>query len=121
LSGTTPDEPSPDHIELISRTRSEMLLTWKLPRCNGHIILNYELQLQQMDIIRAVNSPDMAKSNSSPWRTISNSIVVEFGQFQVSPLLYGVPYRFRLRARNALGWGNFSEPSIAFWTHGISF
>ncbi|KDO28034.1 hypothetical protein SPRG_20195 [Saprolegnia parasitica CBS 223.65] len=55
--------------------------------------------------------------HTAPWITVSNSIPVEFSSVHVPDLAVGTPYSFRIRARNALGWGEYGAPSLAFWTH----
>ncbi|KAH9075478.1 hypothetical protein Ae201684P_004157 [Aphanomyces euteiches] len=115
--GTVPDAPS--NIELLSRSQTSLELSWKTPRCNGHVCLNYELQKQQM-LVGPTDHNDFSQALVDPsaiWEVVSNAIDVDCFSFHVNGLTHGLPYRFRLRARNALGWSPDGEPSNAFFTH----
>ena len=122
--GTTPDAPV--EVDMLKRTQTMMQVTWKMPRYNGRVVLNYELQRQTMlEISKAKSHVGVLASaiedKSAPWITVSNAIEVEFHTIDVLDLMHGTPYRFRLRARNALGWGEYGVPTGPFWTHGMSY
>ncbi|OQS06389.1 hypothetical protein THRCLA_20387 [Thraustotheca clavata] len=109
--GMTPEPPM--DLVLVSRTQTSMELTWTTPRCNGFVVLNYELQQQVMTDREGSAIEDL----NMPWICVSNSIHVDEVKVSVVELHVGTPYRFRVRARNSLGWGVYGTPSQAFWTH----
>ncbi|RLO13926.1 hypothetical protein DYB28_002502 [Aphanomyces astaci] len=113
----TPDPPS--DVVLVSRSQSMLEVRWKMPRCNGHVVLHYELQKQRMDEVKSTQSilSDAKPDPAAPWESVSNTIEVDCATYRVQGLMHGTPYRFRLRARNALGWSVDGDPSVAFFTH----
>ncbi|ETV81715.1 hypothetical protein, variant 1 [Aphanomyces astaci] len=115
--GATPDPPS--DVVLVSRSQSMLEVRWKMPRCNGHVVLHYELQKQRMDEVKSTQSilSDAKPDPAAPWESVSNTIEVDCATYRVQGLMHGTPYRFRLRARNALGWSVDGDPSVAFFTH----
>ncbi|KAF0684029.1 Aste57867_23950 [Aphanomyces stellatus] len=110
----------PDDVEMLARTQSALDLRWKFPRCNGHVVLFYELAHQIMRECKTSldGLSSAAIDPHAPWTTVSNAIPVDRSAgFRVDGLRHGTPYRFRLRARNALGWSEPGPPSGAFFTH----
>ncbi|RHY95204.1 hypothetical protein DYB37_001093 [Aphanomyces astaci] len=73
----TPDPPS--DVVLVSRSQSMLEVRWKMPRCNGHVVLHYELQKQRMDEVKSTKSilSDAAPDPAAPWESVSNTIEVD--------------------------------------------
>ncbi|EQC25446.1 hypothetical protein SDRG_16666 [Saprolegnia diclina VS20] len=114
--GAAPEGPV--DVRMLARSQTTMDVAWSAPRCNGFVVLTYELQRQAMRERVASNLLSGAETDpTAPWITVSNSIPVEFSSVHVPGLAVGTPYSFRIRARNALGWGEYGAPSLAFWTH----
>ncbi|OQS00959.1 hypothetical protein ACHHYP_02077 [Achlya hypogyna] len=114
--GAAPEGPT--DIRMLARSQTTMEVTWAAPRCNGFVVLTYELQRQVMKERAASSLLAGAELDpTAPWITVTNAVPVEFESVHVPDLGVGTPYSFRIRARNALGWGPYGAPSMAFWTH----
>lgn len=83
-----PDAPSAPACETDAKRAT---LTWTTPANNGAPITEYELQHDDGGVVT------LSPTNSHQWRDLTN----------------GQPYRFRLRATNQAGTGDFSTWSVA--------
>lgn len=116
---TAPPEPPVD-FQVLDRTAHSIVVTWRVPRCNGHIVESYALQLCKVDCVKD-DSPSVAAEGDrkeSEWTDVDSAIPVGCCEpFVVEALEPGRAYRFRVRARNALGDGAFLLYEHAVWTY----
>ena len=76
------------------------LLHWKDPPFSGAPPVQYDLE-----------SMGTAKFDSKDWARIGAFTTIATNKFQAPHLVPGMAVRFRVRARNQGGWGEWSEPS----------
>lgn len=97
--GQVPDEPDSPEASQISD--NELLLTWKQPRFDGHSpVTCYKLEYKLAEELE--------------WTKKADNIDHEF--YLVTGLEPNTKYKFRLAAKNAIGWSEFSVPTAAILT-----
>lgn len=97
--GQVPDEPDSPGASQISD--NEVLLTWKQPRFDGHSpVTCYKVEYKLTE--------------ETEWKKKADNIDHEF--YLVTDLEPNSKYRFRLAAKNAIGWSEFSVPSAVVQT-----
>lgn len=100
--GQVPDEPDSPEISQVSD--NEILLTWKQPRFDGHSpVICYKLEYKLAEQME--------------WTKKADNIDHEF--YLVTDLEPNAKYRFRLAAKNAIGWSEFSVPTAVVQTESI--
>ncbi len=90
----TPDRPVPQ-----DPTPSSVRLTWIRPCCGDAPILGYRIGVK--------NCTSMALGFSLHEQEINGDV----SEAVVMMLSAGIPYQFRIAARNEYGYGSFSQPS----------
>lgn len=99
VEGTIPDPPDAPEVTQISDT--EMLLTWHLPKYDGHSpIICYSLEYKEED--------------AENWKMVAKNIDHEF--YAIKCLEPQKSYMFRLASKNAMGWSEEGRPSNAITT-----
>lgn len=97
--GQVPDEPDSPEAAEVSDT--EVLLTWKQPKFDGHsTVICYRLEYKLAD--------------DTEWSKKADNIDHEF--YLVSGLEPGKGYIFRLSAKNSIGWSEAGVPSSVIAT-----
>jgi subtilisin family serine protease len=101
LHVVTPTDPPPGLTAAVapaSGVRSgQVRVAWAAPRSNGSPITDYTIQ---------------RSLNGTTWTTLSDGVSTARA-FTVTGLVNGTPYRFRVSARNALGFGPWSATAGA--------
>lgn len=93
---TAPPEP-PTNLHIVEITATTITVSWQLPRCNGHGVLNFTLEIRKSS--QSLNS----------WQLVNASIPVGTESFEIRQLQIGAAYSVRVRANNILGGGEFAE------------
>lgn len=97
--GQVPDEPDSPEASQISDT--EILLTWKQPKFDGHSpVVCYRLEYKSLE--------------DGEWTKKADNIDHEF--YVVAGLEPNTKYLFRLAAKNAIGWSEQGVPSAIVQT-----
>lgn len=99
--GQVPDEPDSPEVSQVSD--NEVLLTWKQPRFDGHSpVVCYKLEYKLAE--------------ETEWKKKADNIDHEF--YLVTDLEPNTKYKFRLAAKNAIGWSELSVATAAIKTEG---
>jgi len=85
---------APSNLEIGSQTENSVTLKWDKPRNDGGSkITAYQVEIKRPD--------------SDIWE-IANDYPIKGNDFTVDNLYTGKPYQFRVKAKNAGGWGEYS-------------
>lgn len=105
-----PPEP-PVNFHVVEREAQSITVSWGLPRCNGHAVSSYALEVLQQ------SQKKEERSSSDEWRLVNDAIPVSTELLALTGLASGCVYRIRVSARNALGSGEYAELPHSVWTH----
>jgi hypothetical protein len=84
----------PSNLEIGSQTEKSVTLKWNKPKNDGGSkVTAYQVEVRKPD--------------SDTWE-IANDYPVKGNEFTVPNLQTGKPYEFRVKAKNAGGWGEYS-------------
>lgn len=100
----------------VDRTEKSITLSWDMPRCNGHVVLNYMLQYQCASSHNRATS-DAHELTSDGWFIADHEVAVGCKTYTIEDLQLGSAYRFRVSARNAIGYGPYQELTSIVWTY----
>jgi hypothetical protein len=110
-----PPEP-PVNFHVVERASQSITVSWSLPRCNGHGVASYTLEVLQEN--QHEGKPEhRSTAGSDEWRKVNDAIPVSTELFDLTGLSSGSAYLIRVSARNALGLGEYAELPQTVWTH----
>lgn len=110
-----PPEP-PVNFRVVERASQSIAVSWSLPRCNGHGVTCYTLEVLQQNQGQE-SSKHRLSAGGNEWRVVNDEIPVSTEVFALTELSSGDAYRIRVSARNALGLGEYAELPHTVWTH----
>ena len=85
---------APTSVELGNQTENSVTLKWNKPKSDGGSkVTAYQVEIRKPD--------------SDQWEVV-NDYPVKGNDFTVNNLQTGKPYEFRVKAKNAAGWGDYS-------------
>ena len=85
---------APSNLDVAKQTENSVTLQWKQPKNDGGSkITAYQVEVRKPD--------------SDIWE-IANDFPVKGNEYTVDNLQPGKPYQFRVKAKNAGGWGDYS-------------
>ena len=86
---------SPADVHISNQKENSVTLKWNKPKHDGgSLITGYRVEIRKPD--------------SDTWE-IANDYPIRGNEFTTDNLQTGKPYEFRVKARNAAGWGDYSE------------
>jgi titin len=93
LNSDAPQAPS--NVDIAQQTEDSVKLKWNKPKDDGGSkITAYQVEMRQ--------------PNSDIW-DIVNEYPIKGNEFTVDNLQSGKPYEFRVKAKNAAGWSDYSK------------
>ncbi|CAF4579023.1 unnamed protein product [Rotaria sp. Silwood1] len=85
---------APTTVEVANQTENSVTLKWNKPKSDGGSkIIGYQVE--------------MRKPDSDTWE-IANDYPIRGNDFLINNLQIGKPYEFRVKAKNAAGWGDYA-------------
>jgi titin len=86
---------APSNVEISSQTPESVTLAWGKPKNDGGSkITAYQVEVRRPD--------------SDVWE-VANNYPIKGNDFTVENLQTGKPYEFRVKAKNAAGWSDYSK------------
>jgi len=85
---------APTNIEVGNQTEKSVALKWNKPKNDG----GAKITAYQVEIL---------KPDSDKWEVV-NDYPIKGNDFTIDNLQTGKPYEFRVKAKNAAGWGDYS-------------
>ena len=85
---------APSNVEIGHQTEDSVTLRWNKPKSDGGSkITAYQVEVRKPD--------------SDTWE-VANDFPIKGTEFTANNLQAGKPYEFRVKAKNAAGWGEYS-------------
>ncbi len=103
---TAPLPPGPVRIK--GRADNLLSLYWAPARPNGFPVTQYHLEGCMHEPADAAHIPRSTESTREQWFVVRDDLVDTF--CLVPGLKYGCGYKFRVKAKNHVGWSLWSEP-----------
>merc|ERR1719387_3055076 len=101
-------------IEAVSQTTSSVSFKWKAPYPRGTPLLTYEIKWVKREFLDLMSRSDSWPTDEENYeiqipQDLDRNELLKVQQSEITGLLPGDEVRLRIRAKNAVGWGEWSE------------